>query len=138
MTEAVKEKEKKETRAPGGATGAVERTRPRKVFDADVDIIERGEDVVVIADVPGVDEKSVDVTLEKNILSIYGRVDGGTPEGRILKYAEYDAGDYRREFALTDEVDRGRIRATVKNGVLRLVLPKAEAARTKKIAVTAE
>lgn len=138
MTEAVKDMEKKESQAPTGATGTIERTRTGKVFDADVDIIERGEDIVVIADMPGVDERSVDVNLEKNILSIYGKVDGGMPEGRTLKYAEYAVGDYRREFALTDEVDRGRIRATVKNGVLRLVLPKAEAARTKKITVTAE
>jgi len=137
MTEALKEMEKKEAKAPEGATGAVERTRTRKVFDADVDIIERGEEIVVIADMPGVDEKSVDITLEKNILSIYGKVEGETPEGLALRYSEYALGDYRREFSLTDEIDRNRIKATVNNGVLRLVLPKAEAARTKKITVTA-
>jgi HSP20 family molecular chaperone IbpA len=52
-------------------------------------------------------------------------------------YSEYETGDYERAFTLSDEIDRDKIAATVKNGVLRLELPKAEKAKPKKIAITA-
>jgi HSP20 family molecular chaperone IbpA len=87
---------------------------------------------------PGVDESSVDITLEKNVLTIEGRVEWERPEGYELAYAEYGVGDYHRTFALSNEVDQSRIEATVRNGVLRLVLPKSEVAKTRKIAVRAE
>jgi HSP20 family protein len=116
----------------------VEPTRARKVYTPAVDIIERSDDIVVIADMPGVDEKSVDITLEKNMLSIYGRVEPVMPEQHRLAASEYGIGDYQRVFTIADTVDRSRIQATVKNGVLRLVLPKAEEVRTRKIEVTAE
>lgn len=87
---------------------------------------------------PGVDEKSVDINLEKNVLSIYGRVDEGPLETYRPALVEYGIGDYERVFTLSDEIDRDRIQATVKNGVLRVVLPKAKAARSRKIAVKAE
>ncbi|MBF0317410.1 MAG: Hsp20/alpha crystallin family protein, partial [Nitrospirae bacterium] len=66
MAEDVKEYQKKEAETTEG----VERTRARKVYNPLVDIIERNNDILVIADVPGVDEKSVDITLEKNVLTI--------------------------------------------------------------------
>jgi HSP20 family molecular chaperone IbpA len=135
MADAVKEMEKREAEAQAGG---VERTRARKAFNAAVDIIEKKDRIVVIADLPGVDENSLDVTLEKDVLSIYGKVDAGVPEGRKPVYSEYAPGDYQRTFTLADSVDREKIKATVKNGVLRLVLPKAEAARTRKIDVKAE
>lgn len=134
MTEATKEIQKKEAEAPQG----VERTRPHRVYTPDVDILERKDDIVVTADMPGVDEKTVDITLEKNILTIYGRVEPEIPENHRLAYSEYGIGDYQRAFTLSEEVDREKIQATVKNGVLRLVLPKAEVAKTRKIAVKAE
>jgi HSP20 family protein len=129
-----KEIQKKEAGMPHG----VEPTRARKVYTPAVDIIERGDDIVVIADMPGVDEKSVDITLEKNVLSIYGRVEAVIPEQHRLLASEYGVGDYQRVFTVSDTVDRSRIQATVKTGVLRLVLPKAEEVKTRKIEVTAE
>lgn len=135
MADAVKEMEKREAEAPAGGT---ERTRAARVFNATVDIIEKNDHIVVIADMPGVDENSVDVTVEKNVLSIYGRVEAGVPEGSKPVYSEYSLGDYQRDFTLADEVDREKIKATVKNGVLRLILPKAESARTRRIEVKAE
>lgn len=134
MAEAIKEGQKKEAQAPEG----VERTRDRKVFVPSVDIIERKDDLMLIADMPGVDEKSLDITLEKNILIINGFVEPELPDKHKLVYAEYSVGDYQRTFTLSDEIDRERIQASVKNGVLRLVLPKAETAKVKKIAVQAE
>lgn len=134
MGETVKEIQKKEAAAPEG----VERTRPRKVYTPAVDILERKDDIVVTADMPGVDEKTVDITLEKNVLTIYGMVEPQFPEGQRFALSEYGVGDYQRAFTLSGEVDRDRINASVKNGVLRLVLPKAAAARARKIEVIAE
>jgi HSP20 family protein len=134
MTDTAKEMQKKEAATPEG----VERTRPEKVYMPAVDIMEKKDEIVVTADMPGVDERSMDITLEKNILTIYGKVDTEVPKGHRLVYAEYGIGDYARTFTLSEEVDRDRIQATMKNGVLRLVLPKAAAARTRKIEVKAE
>jgi HSP20 family protein len=131
MAEETMELEKQEVETPEG----IERTGMRRVFVPRVDIIERNGDITLLADMPGVNSDSVDITLEKNILTIRGTVEFERPEAYDLAYAEYAVGDYERTFALSDEVDRDRIEATVKNGVLRLLLPKAEAAKARKIAV---
>lgn len=125
---------KKEEAAP---VQKEERTRERRVYNPSVDIIEGKDGTTVIADIPGVDEASVDITLEKNILEIYGKVDPEIPRDMRLAISEYGIGDYHRRFTLSDEIDRDRIQATVKNGVLRLFLPKAEKAKTRKIEVKA-
>jgi HSP20 family molecular chaperone IbpA len=134
MAETTGEIQKKEAGTPEKG----ERTRERRIYTPHVDIIERKDDIVVIADMPGVDDKSVDITFEKNILTIYGMVDADMPENHRLYLSEYGIGDYQRVFTLSDEVDREKIQAAVKNGVLRLILPKAEVAKTKKIPVKPE
>jgi HSP20 family protein len=131
MSEENKEIQKKEAPTPEKA----ERTRQRRVYNPSVDIIEKQNETVVIADMPGTDETSVDITLEKNLLDIYGKVDPEIPENMRLAVSEYGIGDYHRTFTLSDEIDREKIQASVKNGVLRLVLPKAERAKTRKIEV---
>lgn len=134
MTDKAGEMQKKEADTP--ATG--ERTRACRIYSPQVDIIERQEEIVLIADMPGVDEKSVDITLEKNVLTIYGRVDYEAPKDHSLVLSEYGIGDYQRVFTLSDEVDRDKIQATVKNGVLKLVMPKSETAKTRKIPIKTE
>lgn len=131
MANATREILKKEAEMPEG----VERTRPRKAYTPAVDILEKKDEIVVTADMPGVDEKSVDVTLEKNVLTIYGMTSPEQQRTSRPLYAEYGIGDYQRAFTISEEIDRDAIRATVKNGVLRLVLPKAQAAKTRKIEV---
>ncbi len=133
MTDTNRDMTKKEANVPEGT----ERTSPRRMFKPDVDIIEGENETLLTADLPGVDDKSLDITLEKNILTIRGQVDSQVPEGCRIAYGEYAVGDYERAFTLSDEVDKDRIQATIKNGVLRLVLPKAAAAKARKIAVTA-
>jgi HSP20 family protein len=134
MTESTRDITKKEASTPEG----VERTRPHKVYTPNVDILERKDEIVVTADLPGVDEKSLDINLEKNVLTINGRVESEVPETYRMAYAEYGIGDFQRAFTLSDEVDKERIHATMKNGILRLVMPKAAAAQARKITVTAE
>jgi len=126
--------EKREVPAPEGA----EWTRERKVFMPRADIYETPENIVVVADMPGVDEKSIDITLDKNVLEIYGKVEPQVPKEFRLEYEEYEVGDYQRAFTLSDEIDRGNINAVVKNGVLTLTLPKAPQAKARKIAVKGE
>lgn len=133
MTDQTLELEKQEAET----TGEVETTRNARTFVPRVDIYETENSVVLLADMPGVDENSVDITLEKNILTINGYADLQAPDNFEPAYAEYRVGNFERTFALSDEVDREQIEATVKNGVLRLVMPKAEAAKTRKIAVKA-
>jgi HSP20 family molecular chaperone IbpA len=86
---------------------------------------------------PGVDENSVDITLEKNILTINGYVEAETPENYSLAYAEYEVGDYQRSFTLSNQIDFEKIEAAVQQGVLRLRLPKAGPAKARKITVKA-
>ena len=132
MTDANREMTRKEASIPEG----VERTKPRSVFKPDVDIMEQKDDTVLTADLPGVDERSLDITLEKSVITIRGTVTPEIPAGYRLVYGEYAVGDYERAFTLSDEVDKDRIQATVKNGVLKLVLPKAAAAKARRISVT--
>lgn len=130
------EVEKKEAPAPGNEM-QTERTRPRRIYTPTVDIVEMKDAIELTADMPGVDEASVELTLEKNVLTIYGKVEADIPENHRLVASEYGVGDYQRVFTLSDEVDREKIEASVRNGVLRIVLPKAAVAQTRKIAVRA-
>jgi len=114
--------------------GDAERTRSRLVFVPRVDIYEGNDAIVVLADMPGVAPEAVDITLESNVLNINGYVTPQYPEGYSLAWAEYRIGDYQRSFTLSEEIDQERIEATVKDGVLRLVLPKATPT-TRKIAI---
>jgi HSP20 family molecular chaperone IbpA len=123
---------------PASNPAETERTRNRKVYVPKVDIIETGDAMVMYADIPGADEKTVDVTLEKSVLTIRGTIAPQAFEGRSIAYAEYDVGDYERSFTVSDEVDRDRIEAAVKNGVLKLVLHKIPQVEARKITVRTE
>jgi HSP20 family molecular chaperone IbpA len=127
----VQEAEKQEVLESGS-----ERTRARPAFIPRVDIYETDTATVLLADMPGVDEGSLDVTLENRVLTVKGYVEPEWPEGYALAYAEYRVGDYERSFTLTDSVDQDGIVATAKDGVLRLVLPKAQP-ESRKISVRA-
>lgn len=135
MTELDKalEVEKEEVATPEGA----ERTRECQCFVPRSDIYELDDQIIIVADVPGVSEKSVEITLEKDILTINSYVEPVEWEGYSLSYAEYGIGDYQRSFRLPDQIDRDNIEAVLKDGVLRLFLPKAPQAKTRKIEVKA-
>jgi len=130
--------EKHIKKQPAQTPVETERTRSRKVFLPKVDIYEARDSIVLIADMPGVDEKNVDITLEKNILTVNGVVEPPDFKGYSAAYAEYDVGDYQRAFTISDEVDRDRIDARVKNGVLHVTLHKAAQVKARRIAIKAE
>jgi HSP20 family protein len=118
------------------AEGA-ERTRTRPVYAPNADIFETEDGLVILADMPGVSPDGVDVTLERNVLTIRGRTEDSPPQGFSPVYLEYQPGDYERVFTLSEGIEAERIEAGVKNGVLRLFLPKAGPAQTKRIQVRA-
>lgn len=101
------------------------------------DIFETADHVVVVADMPGVAADAVDITLERRTLTLRGRVQADRPENYRRVYAEHDIAGFERVFMLSQDIDRDHIDASISNGVLTLKLPKAEAAKTKKINVNA-
>ena len=112
-----------------------ETTRPGKVFLPAVDIYETEEAIVLLADMPGVAPDKVCIDLKDGQLSISGEIAApfGPEECVILQ--EYETGNFLREFTLGHLVDQNRIEASMKDGVLRLILPKVEKAKPRKIEV---
>jgi len=119
-------------RAPAPANDR-ERTPHRPVFVPPSDIYETKDSIVVLAEMPGVASDGVDITLERRVLTIRGRSAAGDHAGYQRVYNEYADGDYERVFTLSENIDRDRIEARLKVGVLHLVLPKAETAKARKI-----
>ncbi len=113
----------------------MERASSGKTFLPRTDIYETPDDLIVAVDMPGVSQDGVDVTVEKNVLAIRGAPAQGAPTGYDLAYAEYETGSFERTFVLSDEVERDKIQATMKDGVLRLTLPKDVRSKARKIAV---
>ena len=114
-----------------------EPTRNRRVYSPYTDIIDIGDEILVISDLPGADENCVDVTLEKNVLTISAYPPEETVKNYSLEFAEYGVGDFERKFVVSQDIDRERIEARVKNGVLTLRLPKSGPAKARKITVQA-
>jgi HSP20 family protein len=115
----------------------MERTRTRRVYAPRADIFETEKEIVLVADMPGVSPDGLDVTLERRELTIRGRAGEYTPDGYSPVYFEYEPGDYERTFMLSDEIDAENIDARLKDGVVRLTLPKAGPAQAKRIQVRA-
>ena len=113
----------------------LERTRERQCFVPKTDIYESDEGIVLVADIPGVDRDSVDITLDKNVLTIEALTTTPVYDGLSISYSEYVPGDFRRQFRLTKEVDQNKIEAVVADGILKLILPKADVAKSKKIPI---
>jgi HSP20 family protein len=115
--------------------GAGERTHDRPMFLPRVDIYETETGLVVAADLPGVKPDGLELTLEKRVLSIYGRVDEETPEGYSLVYREYEVGDFERQFTLSGDFDINGIEANLKDGMLHLAIPRAPEPEAKRIQI---
>lgn len=96
--------------------------------EPDVDIYETKDTFVLTADIPGVTDKGLDVTLEGNSLTINGK----TAEDTALAEGQ----EYSRSFTLTDRVDKKGIKAAVKDGVLTMTFPFAEEAKASKVPIT--
>ena len=116
---------------------ATEPTREGPVYQPAVDIFERPGGITLLADMPGVRPDGLTIDLRENVLTIQGAVrDPQGPEETIVM-REFGFGSYFRQFSLADTIDQEKIEATLRDGVLRLELPKVEKAQPRQIAVKA-
>ncbi len=116
-----------------------ERTRAGRNFVPEVDIAEDGDALWLWADMPGVSADQVNVHLDEDSLLLEGHVSLDEYAGLTPAYTEYLVGDYVRRFTLPDAAryDHEKITARLENGVLEVRLPKAAAAKPRKIPVSA-
>jgi HSP20 family protein len=113
-----------------------EGTIPARVFVPATDIFETDGVLTVVMEMPGVDKNNVDVKVENDVVMIEGRIDFSHYDGLQPVYTEYNVGNYGRGFQLSSKIDQDRISAELKDGVMTLVLPKAEKVIARKIKVT--
>ncbi len=113
---------------------ATENTRPGLVFRPEVDILERPDAFVIHADMPGANQETVDFNLDKGSLTIDARLATPDEERRPL-HAEYQSGGYHREFRISEDIEAEAVSATMKDGVLELLLPKSAKSQPRRIAV---
>lgn len=117
-------------------TSAEEPTTPRLLFNPPIDIYETPDGLVLYADLPGVDSSGLDLQVQDNRLTLFGRVTSSESETAQMLHQEYQVGDFLRSFILSDEVDHDRIQAKLTNGVLRVELPRAPRASPRRIEVS--
>ncbi len=130
-TQALQAQEKRAMSSPA------ETTRSGVTFTPAVDIFETETAITLLADMPGVISENLDIDLRENTLTLEGDV--ASPEGsdEVAIFREYPVGKYFRQFTLSEVIDQEKIDASLKDGVLRLNLPKVEKATPRKVTVSA-
>jgi HSP20 family protein len=111
-----------------------ERTRSGVFYRPNVDIVEKPEELVLLADIPGAKGDQVDIRFEDGTLSIHAQVEPRRENGDYL-LQEYGVGDYWRTFEISEAIDASKISAECADGVLTLHLPKAEALKPRRIEI---
>ncbi len=117
------------------AATCCESAQDERRFRPNVDILERPDELTIVADLPGARSEDVDVTFENGTLTIHGRVPARQPANTDYLLAEYGVGDYRRSFRVSNGVDAQGIRAEFRDGVLTVHLAKQPAVRTRRVPV---
>lgn len=108
---------------------------PQLVFTPPIDIFETDEGLVLLADLPGVTPDTLELQVQDNKLTLFGRVAPQAPESARLMHREYQVGHFLRSFILSDEVDHERISAKLNNGVLEVMLPRLKRGEPRRIQV---
>lgn len=116
-------------------SNATEQIKPGLVFTPEVDIFETENGLTVLADMPGVKPEDLDIDLKENVLTLDGDVRNSVEKEETELFSEYRTGKYYRQFNISEIIDQSKIEATMTEGVLRLILPKVEAAKPRKITV---
>ncbi len=112
-----------------------EQTKPGVVFTPAVDIFESEREITLLADMPGVTSDGVTIDVQNDELKVTGEVEPQRSENETYLLREYETGRFHRHFSLSDRIDQSKISASMKDGVLRLVLPKVEKAKPRRIEV---
>jgi len=120
-----------QSESPAQAEG----TREGVYYRPRVDIYETEKDLTLLADLPGIDPKNLEIDLRDDTLTIVGTAEADDEERRYL-FREYGVGNFQRQFTLSEVIDQEKISAKLTNGVLTLVLPKVEKAKPRKITVS--
>jgi HSP20 family molecular chaperone IbpA len=102
-----------------------------------VDVIEDANGITLFADMPGVSKEKLDIQVDADTLTVTGEVALTLDPKMEARHVEVSVPRYRRSFTLGQELDRSRIAAELKNGVLKLVIPKTEKAKPRRIEVQA-
>ena len=113
-----------------------ESTMPVRDFVPVTDIFETEQALTVVLEMPGVSKESVEVGVENDVITITGRINSSKYEGLQPLYTEYNIGNYSRSFQISSKIEQERIEAELKDGVMTLVLPKAEKAMPRRISVS--
>jgi HSP20 family protein len=121
-----------------GAAVQPERIRGGRAYSPSVDIMETENELMLVADVPGARADSVDINYEQGLLILHVGVEPRQAEENTnFLYREYGVGDYYRSFQIGEGIDARKIEAELKDGVLTVHLPKADAVKPRKIQVKA-
>ena len=115
-----------------------EQTWSGLTFTPAVDVFETEKNITILADLPGVKAEDLSIDLKDNILTLSGGVQDTESENEVNVIREYETGRYFRQFSLSEVIDQSKIDAKLTDGVLKLVLPKVEAATPRKITVKAD
>ncbi len=107
------------------------------IFTPSVDIFETDHDITLLADMPGVVPENLSIDLRDNTLTLEGDIAPVDAPQEEMVYGEYSTGWYHHQFSLSEMIDQAKIDAQIKDGVLRLSLPKVAKATPRKITVKA-
>lgn len=116
---------------------ATEQTKPGPIFTPAVDIFETEQEITLLADLPGVKADDLNIDLREGTLTLSGEAEAQEGPRETEVFREYRTGRYFREFTVSEMIDQAKIEAELRDGVLRLKLPKAEAAKPRQITVKA-
>ena len=113
-----------------------ESTAPGRAFLPVTDIFETPDALTVVLEMPGVDRTSIEASVEDDIVTIEGRIDHSKYEGMQPVYTEYNVGHYARSFEISNKIDQTKISAQMKDGVVTIILPKAEQNKPRRIQIS--
>jgi len=108
---------------------------PQQALTPAVDIVENDSGITLLADMPGVSKERLDIRVDGDNLTIEGAAEVQVPEHIELLHSEMRTPFFRRSFTLSRELDSAKIEASLRDGVLRMHIPKAEEARPRRIEV---
>lgn len=120
-----------------GQTGVADQMPDLPTATPPTDVFETKDAIVMLLDMPGADPESLNVALERRMLTVSARTGISVPRDHALIHAEFRDARYERGFTLSDEIDGEHIDAEFRDGVLRLQLPKTTPSPAKKIQVKA-
>lgn len=125
------------TKHERGDVATVERTQGGATYSPRIDIWEDDDELVLYADLPGVDRENLDIRFENHELTLHGKVPQRHENVKFLD-GEYGIGDFYRTFTVGEAIDTDNISAELSAGVLTLHLPKSEAVKPRRIEVKAK